>query len=547
MRFSLFAPLLPYLLSGIGIIYLVTQVLLLNGGTFTYTLDDAYIHLALADQIAQGHYGLNANEVSAPASSILWPFLLVLFRNTSYFTLAPFILNIVFLFFTVRTFSTIATLLFPKPQEQWLKLGWICFGMIGTNLLAMVMNGMEHLLQLWLTLLLAQGLLIYFKEQKIPYWCWAVIVIAPFIRYENFSPSLAALGIFWLRGQRLYPALAAFLLLMIAGIFSAYLFSLGLSPLPSSVISKLPFTFTATSFNILLLVLKNILKGIVYYFPSGVIMIVVMTMMVRILKWPNLSSHSHQDTQHLSLFILAILTAHLLAGRYSFQLRHVVYVFALLWPLLTFLYKGTDLTHWWLCSQRRLRATGGLLVLLGSFLTYLNLTEGFILVPQAANNIYSQQYQMKRWAQEFYRNPVAVNDIGLVTLNNPSYVLDLYGLANHTALQYRLARIPGWMTQLVEKYQVDCALIYDSWFQHAIPKSWLRVGLLYTKGMRVSITEKYVSIYATNPAAAGEIIASLKQFRFFLPKSSLLYTKDDAEFTQKEIEQAAYIRREYGH
>jgi hypothetical protein len=57
----------------------LAAIVLLNGGHFTYALDDAYIHLALARNIAHGHYGVNAGEFAAPASSALWPFLLAPF------------------------------------------------------------------------------------------------------------------------------------------------------------------------------------------------------------------------------------------------------------------------------------------------------------------------------------------------------------------------------------------------------------------------------------------------------------------------------------
>ena len=41
-----------------------------------YTLDDPYIHMALAENLARGHFGVNLGEVSNPSSSILWPWLL---------------------------------------------------------------------------------------------------------------------------------------------------------------------------------------------------------------------------------------------------------------------------------------------------------------------------------------------------------------------------------------------------------------------------------------------------------------------------------------
>src|SRR5262249_53223254 len=51
----------------------------MNGGKLVYSLDDPYIHLALARHIAAFHYGINAGEAAAPASSVLYPFLLSLF------------------------------------------------------------------------------------------------------------------------------------------------------------------------------------------------------------------------------------------------------------------------------------------------------------------------------------------------------------------------------------------------------------------------------------------------------------------------------------
>lgn len=45
----------------------------LCGGRLIFTLDDPYIHLAVADHIGAGGYGVNASELSSPSSSIIWP------------------------------------------------------------------------------------------------------------------------------------------------------------------------------------------------------------------------------------------------------------------------------------------------------------------------------------------------------------------------------------------------------------------------------------------------------------------------------------------
>jgi len=68
---------------------------------FIYTLDDPYIHLALAKGISHFHYGINASEFSAPSSSILWPFLMAPFASLQGFWLVPLVVNLLCLTGTV--------------------------------------------------------------------------------------------------------------------------------------------------------------------------------------------------------------------------------------------------------------------------------------------------------------------------------------------------------------------------------------------------------------------------------------------------------------
>ncbi|HKL20996.1 MAG TPA: hypothetical protein VJ904_04275 [Tichowtungia sp.] len=70
------------------------SILYLNGGVFTYSLDDAYIHLSLAEQIHHGHYGINAGEYSSPSSSVLCPFLLAPFSGLPSFRNDVYVLDI---------------------------------------------------------------------------------------------------------------------------------------------------------------------------------------------------------------------------------------------------------------------------------------------------------------------------------------------------------------------------------------------------------------------------------------------------------------------
>src|SRR5579872_6646054 len=65
----------------------------LCGGRLVFSLDDPYIHLAVADHILSGGYGVNADEFSSPSSSILWPYLLALTEALHLGVWGPLLIN----------------------------------------------------------------------------------------------------------------------------------------------------------------------------------------------------------------------------------------------------------------------------------------------------------------------------------------------------------------------------------------------------------------------------------------------------------------------
>ena len=85
-----------------ALLILVAGILRINNGTFLYTLDDPYIHLALSDQIRHGNYGLHSGTHAAPSSSILFPFLLAVAAGTALHPYFPLLINLCALFATVE-------------------------------------------------------------------------------------------------------------------------------------------------------------------------------------------------------------------------------------------------------------------------------------------------------------------------------------------------------------------------------------------------------------------------------------------------------------
>src|ERR1700761_238001 len=112
---------LPYAVFAALLALELAAILTLNHGMLVYSLDDAYIHLALAGRIWSGTYGINAHEISAPASSILWPFLLAPFSALPavVYTLVPGLLNIAAACLTLRLLvGELRRALAARPGQQ---------------------------------------------------------------------------------------------------------------------------------------------------------------------------------------------------------------------------------------------------------------------------------------------------------------------------------------------------------------------------------------------------------------------------------------------
>ena len=140
------------------------------------------------------------------------------------------------------------------------------------------------------------------------------------------------------------------------------------------------------------------------------------------------------------------------------------------------------------------------------------------LVPFYANNIYEQQFQMHRFVNDFFRGPVAVNDLGLVSYHNPNFVLDLGGLASEEAriLKSNDADADAYRA-FVERSGVHLVIIYDEWFEDQIPATWVKVASMDLSRERVASAEKEVQFYANDASTASKVLVELQTFRSSLP------------------------------
>ena len=485
----------------------IILILRFNNGHFVYTLDDAYIHLSLAENIAQGTYGVNLGEPSAPASSIIWPFILVPFSKFPFAYLVPLIINLFSAIGTIIICSKIILLIFEKLLSRKLLPFCILISVLvipAFNLIALAFTGMENSLQVFMTSLLLFGLFQIAGNKKPGWWFYLAIIIAPLVRFENLALSIPAL-IFTFKLNRRASILSAILIIIPIVGFSLFLHSLGLGILPSSILVK---SDTVLSAGQPISILGNLLRNIALHRQGLVLLLLLFWLFYISFRFKIAAGERIITRTALCAVIL-----HLLFGKIEYDNRYEIYSWISI--LLTLLYLHR-------VSITRLVETKPAYqyVLFFCFFAGLTCTPYIVSIyetPLASNNIYCQHYQMRRFVTEYYPVNVAVNDIGLVSYQNDNYVLDLWGLASRKAFFHRLKKDdPNWIEILCSEHDVKFAMIYDRWFP-SLPKNWIPVAELVIRRKKISPAFSKVTFYAVGEDSRTAVMPWLTEFKKNLP------------------------------
>lgn len=458
-----------------GVLFL--SIMMMNHGVMIYTLDYPYIHMKMARNIWAGHYGVNAGEYSAPSSSIIWPVLLAPFSMLGdAFFYAPLVLNIIF---SLLTFLLMFDLL-KRLNRQFSVL--IAIGLFfSLNLYGLVFNGMEHSLQVYLTVLIAAGVIRkeFFGEEKVSNVLYLTIFLLPLVRYEGLAISFPALGYLFMSGERWRVVCCGVAILMALAAFSLFLQSVGLGVLPSSVLSKSDISDLQSLAAHALAQFK--LWGWVVF---GVLMLCCI----------------YSRRMALVLLLLNVTALHMVFGKSGWYGRYEVY-----WLAFVSLFFLVACSRY-LSGRWMLVVFSCLPVAFTSFV-YVTLST-----PWASANIYNQQYMMALIASRL-NEPLAVNDLGLVSLVTDQYVLDLIGLANYEVLKLGRSESNSlWIGDLMRRHDVKYAFIYDEWFSKR-PAYFIKVASLKLVVPNITSAEDSVSLYAVDSVSAVKLRGVLKAFR----------------------------------
>ena len=172
----------------ISVVFCLTASIRRNAGVFTYALDDAYIHLAIAKHFVQdGVWGATRYGFSASTSSPGWTLLLsgviALFGRPEVW---PLILNVLF---ATALLVVVDRLLVPSLPNPFPRFWALLFITLIVPLPILIFSGMEHVLHL-LLIATVFGLLWRYEANplespRITRWLLVTAMLATLIRYET--------------------------------------------------------------------------------------------------------------------------------------------------------------------------------------------------------------------------------------------------------------------------------------------------------------------------------------------------------------------------
>jgi hypothetical protein len=475
-----------------------------SGGGLVYALDDAYIHMAMARNLAEhGVFGVTPYAFTSSSSSPLWTLLLAgLFRVLGARGWLPLALNVVFAGLLLAVAEAVLRDHGVRPVSRALALVAV---VVLTPLPPLVLVGQEHILHAALTVAFA-GLLSSAASPR------ALLLLAPLLtatRYEGlFLVLVACLVLAARRRWGLAVALGIVSLLppLAYGLVSV---AHGWYPLPNPVILKGALGEGLTGWRRIALVPFLGGGGELVRTPH-LLSLFALAAVTLLARWRSPSSR--EGTLLVAFLGTSIL--HLQYARTGWFYRYEAY-------LVAFGVVASAAALDGLADRIRPR---GLLAALASAAALVCAVRGVrahLETPGAVANIYEQQIQMGRFLARFYPGQgVAANDIGAMCFLADLRVLDLWGLASRDVAEakltgtYSTARIG----ELARAQAVRVAVLYEHWLDAAggVPKEWVRAGR-WRVASNVVLGDRTVAFYAVDPAEAGPLDSHLRAFAVELP------------------------------
>lgn len=486
-----------------------------NDGHLIYTLDDPYIHMAMAKNMAGiGVWGVTRHGFTSVSSSPLWTLLLSgTFAVFGAHAVIPLILNLLFAVLLLIVADHLLRRYEVSPLWRFAALSAIAQLV---PLPSVILTGQEHILHALLAVLFA-GLLAEATGSRRGWQLLLVTVLLVAVRYESLFLVAAACLILLIQrrfGLALALAAAAALPVLAYGIVSL---AHGWFFLPTSVLMKgevarqlfhilhpdrAPGAFALSLLNLLgWTSLKQILT-------SSHILPLVAAALLLLLRRPD-----RNRTALLLLFMLGTVL-HLQFARLGPLHRYEAYLLVIgLLALAAAALPSRPLDSLF----PRILFPAALVIMAWPVFYVLRKT------PVAAGDIYQQQYQMGLFLRRCYNGrAIAANDVGAINWLADLDCLDTWGMASIEIGRARAGNryTPELLDSLCRARGTEIAVVYKNWLLDSkpgrIPDSWIEAGA-WTISDNIVCGEATVTFFACDSTRLPALLVNLRAYSPALP------------------------------
>lgn len=467
-------------------------------GEFTYALDDPYIHLRLGQNLAEhGVFGVNPDEFASAGSSVIWPLAIAgVIKLTGPLVGIPYVLTLICGVITLVLVDRWAR---HEALSLAVRVAVMVAMIVVAPLLLMTFTGMEHVLQIGLSILLVhQGIKASFEpvtdRRRL------VVLFASALALSATRPEVifvvAVLGLLLLVKRRVVDAVAIGLGTIVPFAVTAVVnITQGWPALPASIMAKGLTSGT----------------GIARYLPNlNYIMVaprrprlVAVVVLVGIALWfgHKVADSFDSKARRWAWVALAITGLHICFSQTGWLMRYEAYLVALCIIALALCAESIrrERAHLELATRTRRMLT---VAVVG--LALIGLLDGIrinLVGLTGIREIDRQQHEMARFsASNCPGCRVAIGDIGMVALYGDTTVTDLWGLADLGILESKLDGTYGtaaW-AEAVRHDDAQWAMVYQGPGIPRVPEDWIKIGEWEWPTAEV-VAGRTVHFYAIDP------------------------------------------------
>jgi hypothetical protein len=511
----------------------MAMVITANGGEFAYGMDGPYIHMAMADQIRQGHYGLNPGEPASPSSSILYPFLLALLTPLPFGAATSLV-------FCLAANAASAVLLCLLATECGIRLRAVApvylaamaaALSLGLNLVGLAMGGLEHAPQVTFSLAALLGLVRFCHRNRVEAWWVATLILLPLLRFETGSVSLGCVVVLAALGRwRLAAAIVGLTVLVLGGFF-ATMHALGLPALPQSVLDRSMVAGTGAETDwrrlpgrLIWILYTNLRVNLLSHGGAHILLGILVVGWGTVLglgarhgtfRWTRpLAGFDIRDRARIAAAVLFACAglAHVLAGSLVSISRYEIYVILLgLGAMLVVFDRPAEALFGrmgpWACAA-----------VCASFLIG---GAGYGLrsidAVKSAQALHATDNQIARFVTEYWRGPVMVTRWGRINWRNPYVVAPMPPPTRAVPEAVQIAQAEAE----AERRGIGLALLYDGGGT-VEPPAWRPVARLAARRIGAGDTNYGITLYAVTADDVPRIQAALRDFAPSVPPVTVL-------------------------